>query len=300
MNELQNLIWTEKYRPSTLSEVILDPNRRSVIERSMEKNSMPSFIFYSSKPGTGKTSTAKAMINDLECDHLLINSSDERGIDVIRDKIKAFATALSSNGKQRCIFLDEADGLTKVAQDSLRNLMETYTDNCFFILSCNDVMKVIEPIRSRCLVLNFDTPPMEEVEKKVLEILDKEEYNAGDIYKLIKYHYPDIRSIIKTLQEGNLRGKELDTSECGMDAMLEAIKKKDLDYLYKTVYSGKFDIMVFNKWLFRHVFENATQYGFKKCSDIADKLADTEKSWNQGANLEVVFISNILRIMDLL
>ncbi|KKL86050.1 hypothetical protein LCGC14_1948620 [marine sediment metagenome] len=298
MNKLKDLIWIEKYRPSTLSDVILSDENRKIIENNIKGN-IHSFIFYSNKPGTGKTTTAKAIINDLGCDYLLINSSDERGIDVIRDKIKSFSISLSSSGTKRCIFLDEADGLTKIAQDSLRNLMEVHSDNCFFILSCNDLNKIIEPIQSRCIAVNFTNPNITEVEAKLTYILDKEELSINqDIDKFISKFYPDIRSMIKRLQEIRLGRKENDTED--YEDLFKIVKFKKFETIKKIVYSGELDILDFNKWLFEYIFSNLEKYGLEVTSKICNLLADTEKYSGFGVNLEVVFLANILEVSKLL
>ena len=135
LTPVQNAIYTEKYRPSSFDELIGD--HKDIIQKYLDKPmEMPSFIFYSNSPGTGKTSMAKVIVKALKCDSEVINSSDERGIDVIREKVSLFARSMSSNDKtKKCVFMDEADGMLKAAQDSLRNLMETYASNCFFIFS---------------------------------------------------------------------------------------------------------------------------------------------------------------------
>ena len=155
MTPLHRQIWTEAYRPQVFNDVIID--KKSLIENYLkEPNTIPSFLFSSAKPGTGKTTTAKIIAKTLKCDILSLNSSDERGIDTVRDKIKAFAESMSSlEGMKRCVFMDEADRSTSTAQDALKNIIETYSDNCFFIFTCNDISKITEPIRSRCVLINF-------------------------------------------------------------------------------------------------------------------------------------------------
>jgi replication factor C small subunit len=301
MTELENLIWTEKYRPQNFDDLIL-ANKASLLHQLKQSKMIPSFIFYSSNPGTGKTSTAKIIAKTLDCDLLLLNSSDERGIDVIRDKIKLFACSMSSTEGKRCIFLDEADGLTKPAQDSLRNIIETYCGNCFFIFSCNDISKIIEPIRSRCLNIDFERPDKASILIRLEEICDKEglKYTTEQLSEMVEYYYPDIRSMIMRLQQC-----QIDTSaplivKENFEDFWKAVKGKNVKYIYDKVYSGEFKIMDFNKWLFRYLYDNYDSFGYEKTAKISLALADTEKHWDLGANLEVIFLSNIMKIMGYL
>ena len=302
MSELTDAILTEKYRPASLDDLILEGKDK--LRKFLDSpKSLPSFIFYSSKPGTGKTSCAKAIINQLGCDYRIINSSDERGIDTIREQVVRFAMGLSSNGVKRCMFLDEADGLTSQAQNSLRNLMETYASNCFFIFSCNDVNKIIQPIRSRCQEINFENPNKEEILWKLTSICKKEdivEPYDGFIGELVDNWYPDIRSMIKTLQEIKQTGQNPMTVKEDFEMFLEAIEQQNKDYVIQATYSSKFDIMAWNKWYFRKVFNDSDKIGLEKCVAISELLADTEKNWQQGANLEIIFLANIFKLMTIL
>jgi len=302
MSELTNSILTEKYRPSSLEDLILEgkDKLKTYLESPM---SLPSFIFYSSKPGTGKTSCAKVIIKELDCDHIIINSSDERGIDTIRDKVTKFAMGLSSNGVKRCVFLDEADGLTSQAQNSLRNLMETYSSNCFFIFSCNDVTKVIQPIRSRCTEINFEKPDEEEIVGRLLKIAAAEELelpHTDFLNDLKEAYYPDIRSMVKTLQELQNTGKNPLNVKEDFELFLDSLEQKNIDYIIQATYSSQFDIMAWNKWYFGIVFAKAEEIGLEKCVAISELLADTEKNWQQGANLEIIFLANMFKLMKVL
>ncbi len=296
MTELTDQIWSEKFRPARLEDLILEGKDK--LKKFLDSpQSLPSFIFYSSRPGTGKTSCAKIIINMLDCDHLTINSSDERGIDTIRDKVNRFAMGLSSNSSKRCVFLDEADGLTSQAQNSLRNLMETYSKGCFFIFSCNDINKIIQPIRSRCTEINFENPPEREVVEFLQSICKKEDVDLSYIEGLVGYYYPDIRSMVKVLQECKLAGKSPVTLREDFELFLDALKQHNVDYIIQSIYSTNFNIIAWNKWYFKQVFQNSEQLGLEKCVAISELLADTEKNWNQGANLEIIFLANMFKLM---
>lgn len=302
MSELNDLIWVEKYRPQTFKDLILE-NKPLILNAIKNPKKIPSFIFYSSNAGTGKTSTAKIIINTLKCDFIIINSSDERGIDTIREKIKSFSRSLSSNSNmKRCVFLDEADGLTRQAQDSLRNLMETYSANCFFIFSCNDISKVIEPLRSRCISINFNRPDKNDILVRLEEICEKEKikYGIDELEKLVDTLYPDIRSMVLRLQQHNIDGQDINFDEEEFKVFFNEIKKKNIKLIYDKTYSGIFDIRAFNKWLFHYLFINYSNFNSDIIAKISQHLADTEKHWNLGANLELIFISNILNISNLI
>lgn len=299
MSELIDMLWVERYRPQSFEELILD-DKTKLCSFLDKPKSVPSFIFHSNKPGTGKTSTAKIVVTYLQADALMINSSDERGIDTIRDKIVSFARNLSSNpNSKRCVFLDEADGLTKQAQDSLRNLMEEYSDNCFFIFTANDVNKIIEPIRSRCQAINFEKPNKADIIARLEDVIVQNNIEC-DLIKLVDYYYPDMRKMIHVLQESSISGKPWAIASDRFEEFLKALKSKNVKYVFDTVYSGDFDFMGYNKWMFDKLFKDYTESSFEKYRVIAQKLADTEKAYNLGVNVEVVFIANMLDIMKVL
>jgi len=300
MSELTDLVFTEKFRPKSFDDLILE-KKELLFKYLANPKAMPSFIFYSPTPGTGKTSTAKLIAKQLDCDMLQLNASDERGIDIIRDKIKMYIQALTSKeGVKRLVFLDEADGLTPQALKSLKNMMEEYSDNAFFILSCNDISKIIDEIRSRCIEISFENIDRVEIYKKLEAICKNEEINleTPDLLQLIDNYYPDIRSMIKSLQTIKL-GEFVDEYE-SYEIFLKAIKQKNVNHIYTEVYTNNFNIMGFNKWFFKHLFDNYEKYGYDKASKISLTLAEIEKSWNLGTNLPIVFIANILKIGEIL
>lgn len=296
--DIKNLTWVEKYRPQKIEELILE-NKDNIKNFLNYPSIFPSFIFYSSKPGTGKTSTAKVIIKHLGCDFKIINSSDERGIDTIREEVNIYARSLSTDGKKRCIFMDEADGLTKPAQDSLRNLMETHCNNCFFIFSCNDISKIIEPIRSRCVLINFEKPNEDQIVKRLEYICQQEqlEYDINDLILLSDYYYPDIRSMVKTLQECKINGTPIIVNyENEFEKLIHCIQKGDINSIYTSIYQGETKLVNFNKYFFDYLRKNWQKYGLNKVSRIANLLADNEKAYNQNCNIEIVFTANFLEI----
>jgi len=191
------MLWVEKYRPQKFEEIIgLDPSIPS-----LALGKMPNFLFYG-PAGTGKTTTAKVIISQRKAHYLQMNASDERGIDAIRERVKQFAMTKSLDGNIKIILLDEADQLTPPAFASLRGIMDTYQKNCRFILTCNWVNKIIDPIKSRCVCKEFKKPKKDDIGNLLYRICELEgvEYNEKGIYNIVKTTYPDIRRAIKELE----------------------------------------------------------------------------------------------------
>ena len=199
----QHTLWIEKYRSQTLDQYIGNDTIKNRITDCINKNDIPHFIF-AGTAGTGKTTLAKIIVNNIKCDYIYLNASDENGIDVIREKVKIFASTATFQ-PLKIVILDEADFLTQPAQAALRNLMEEYSQTTRFVLTCNYIDKLIEPIQSRCEVHKLIPPSKGNVARHVcLNILEVENitYNVQDVASLINEYYPDIRSIIKYLQAG--------------------------------------------------------------------------------------------------
>jgi DNA polymerase III delta prime subunit len=202
----ENSLFVEKYRSKTLNEYVGNEQLKQIVAQYIEKNDLQNLLLYGT-PGTGKTTLAKLIVNNFSCDYLYINASDERGIDTIRDKVQGFASSASFK-PIKIIILDEADFLTIQAQASLRNIIETYSLTTRFILTCNYIERIIDPLQSRCQVLKITPPSKKEVAKHVAVILDKEEinYELEDLVLIVNKHYPDVRKILNTCQVNNVEG----------------------------------------------------------------------------------------------
>jgi len=197
----------EKYRPTSLEHFVGNEHIKKTISQYLDQNDIQNFIFYST-PGTGKTTLAKLIVNNFNCDYLYINASDERGIDTIRDKVQGFASSASFK-PIKIIILDEADFLTIQAQASLRNIIETYSLTTRFILTCNYLERIIDPLQSRCQVLKITPPSKKEVAQHISVILDKEDihYTLEDLVLVVNKHYPDVRKILNTCQVNTIDSK---------------------------------------------------------------------------------------------
>jgi len=213
MVNTENSLLVEKYRPNNLENYVGNENIKKSISKYLEQNDIQNLIFYG-PAGTGKTTLAKICVQNLNCDHLYINASDERGIETIRDKVQSFASVASFK-PLKVVILDEADFLTIQAQASLRNIIETFSRTTRFIMTCNFVERIIDPLQSRCHVLKIVPPTKKDVAKHLNWVLQQEsiEHNINDLVPLVNQYYPDLRKCINTIQLSTLDNKlQLDKS----------------------------------------------------------------------------------------
>ncbi len=203
----QHTIWTERYRPDNLDTYVGNVQVVEKIKKYIEDKDIPHLLFYG-KAGGGKTTLAKIIVNSIDCDYLYINASDERNIDLVRDKIKSFASSAGFK-PLKVVVLDEADFLNPTStQPALRNLMETFSLYCRFILTCNYVERIIEPLQSRCQAYNLAPPSKKDVALNMVNILRKENvtFTPEDLGIVVNASYPDIRKILNTLQQYSING----------------------------------------------------------------------------------------------
>jgi replication factor C small subunit len=190
----------EKYRPSTLENYVGNEHIKKSIQQYLNQGDIQHFIFQG-PAGTGKTTLAKIIVKNLDCDYLYINASDERGIETIRDKVSSFASTMSFK-PLKVVILDEADFLTIQAQASLRNVIESFSRTTRFIMTCNFVERIIDPLQSRCQVLKIVPPTKGEVAKHVAWVMNKEEtkFEVEDLKAIVNQYYPDLRKCLNTIQ----------------------------------------------------------------------------------------------------
>jgi DNA polymerase III delta prime subunit len=202
----ENTLWVEKYRPSTLNSYIGNSDVISKIQSFIDSNDVPHLLLCG-KAGTGKTTLAKIITNAINCDCLYINASDKGGVEFVRTDLIPFASSAGFNDL-KIVILDEADFITPNAQAALRNAMETFSKHCRFILTCNYVEKIIDPIQSRCQVFQITPPSKKDVAVRMVEILNEQgiEYAKEDLVLVVNNTYPDIRRAINSLQQQSNTG----------------------------------------------------------------------------------------------
>jgi replication factor C small subunit len=204
--EKDNSLWVEAYRPSKLEDYVGNEHLKTKVQTYIENGDVPHLLLYG-KAGTGKTTLAKLIVNSINCDFMIINASDENNVDTVRNKVKNFASTIGFKNI-KVIILDEFDYMTPNAQAILRNLMETFSKHCRFILTCNYVEKVIEPIQSRCQTFQIVPPTKKDVAIQISKILKSEDirFEPKDLVPIIDAGYPDIRKIINTCQLNSNKG----------------------------------------------------------------------------------------------
>ena len=193
-------LWVEKYRPQTLEGYVGNEVIKNKVSDYLNQGSIQNLLLHG-VAGTGKTTLAKLIANNLNCDLLYINASDERGIDTIREKIIPFASSLGF-GDVKIVILDEADYITPQAQATLRNTMESFSGNTRFILTCNYLERIISPLQSRCQTLEIKPPSRQDVAYRCVDICKEEKVDIDNIAlkTIVNAYYPDIRKTINTIQ----------------------------------------------------------------------------------------------------
>jgi len=261
---MSQLLWVETHRPQTIRDCILPERLKKPFQEYVNQKSIPNLLL-AGGPGVGKTTVAKAMCNEVGCDYLVINGSDESGIDTFRVKIKNYASSMSLAGGRKVIIIDEADYLNpNSTQPALRNAIEEFASNCSFIFTCNYKNRIIEPLHSRCAVVDFtlkngDKAKMaKEFFIRIKEILRSESVDFEDkvVAELIKKHFPDFRRVINELQRYSQFGK-IDSgvlaqiANVSISEIVKHMKEKDFGSLRKWVASGDYDANV----VFRQVYD---------------------------------------------
>ena len=234
------ILWVEKYRPQKIGDCILPSELKQTFQQFVDNGECPNLLL-SGSAGCGKTTVAKAMLEQLGCTYMMINGSEESGIDVLRNKIKNFASTVSMDGKRKYVILDEADYLNpQSTQPALRGFMEEFSKNCGFILTCNFRNRIIEPLHSRCSTVEFLIPTEERPKlagqfmKRVQTILKDEGINSNDkvVAKLIEKFFPDWRKVLNELQRYGASG-EIDAgilvniSENSVKELISFLKNKE-------------------------------------------------------------------------
>ena len=265
---MEQLLWTEKYRPKKIQDCILPERLKTPFQEYVNQGKIPNLLL-SGGAGVGKTTVAKAMCEEIGCDVMVINGSDESGIDTFRVKIKNFASSMSLAGGRKVIIIDEADYLNpNSTQPALRNAIEEFAGNCSFIFTCNFKNRIIDPLHSRCAVIDFQLKSNEKSQmaaqffKRIQQVLQSEnvEYDDKVIAELVKKHFPDFRRVINELQRYSQFGK-IDTGilaqivDVSINDIIKFIREKDFGAIRKWVASNDVDSTTFFRKLYDNLYE---------------------------------------------
>ena len=296
----KHTLFTEKYRPDTLEGYIGNDDFKSSLQQWIDTNDVPHLLLCGGA-GTGKTTAAKLIVNNINCDYVYINCSDENGIDTIRDKVKSFASAASFK-PQKVVIMDEADFLTINAQAALRNVIETFSLTTRFIFTCNYVERIIDPIQSRTIVFELIPPSMKDVAMKCIQILDVENitYSKPDVAGIVKQTYPDIRKSLNLLQssikDGVLEPSRIITNfNQTSDKIIELLKGqnvKNFTIIRQLVMDS--NVRDYNE-LYRVLFERADEFTNSAVATLI--IADYQYKSLMAPDKEITFCGCIAKLL---
>ena len=296
-----NTLLVEKYRPTVLQDYVGNEQVKDTIQKYLDQNDIQNFIFYG-PAGTGKTTLAKLIVKNLNCDHLYINASDENGIDTIREKVKGFASAASWNGI-KVVILDEADFITINGQAALRNVIETFSRSTRFILTCNFIERIIDPIQSRCQVLKIRPPSKLTIAHHLTDIMGKESisHDVKEVATIVNKNYPDVRKMLNTIQLSNQDGKlKIDESVLASnnytkEVLKELTQTKNWIKIRQIIAdSGVKDF----EELYRLLFEHISVYAKDKEGSVTIILNEHLFQANFRIDKEINIMSAIAKIIE--
>ena len=299
-------LWVEKYRPLSLDDFIGNELLKKKSAEYIKNNDLPHLLFFG-KAGGGKTTLAKLLTLNMNCDKLYVNASDENSVDDVRTKIKGFAGTVGFSDLKVAI-LDECDFLSMNAQAALRNLMETYSKTTRFILTCNYVERVASPIVSRCQVFELIPPSKKDVAKRLITILSKEgiKYNAEDVVFIVNSYYPDIRKMINTMQmqvgDGELKIDKKSITD--YDHKLKIINLlEDKNKTKKDTYKEIRQILADNAMsdftdMYHLLYNNIDDFAPGNTAPVILIISDMAYKSAFSVDKEINFISTIIQILD--
>ena len=300
---MSNTLWVEKYRPSSLDTYIGNEHLKSKVKVYLESGDLPHLLLFG-KAGTGKTTLAKLLVKNIECDYMYINASDENNVDTVRTKVKNFASTVGFRD-MKVIILDECDYITPNAQAALRNLMETFSKHCRFILTCNFVERIIDPIQSRCQSFQIVPPSKSDVAKHLHNILVKENVmdTMEDIKVLVDSGYPDIRRVINSAQRNVVNGKlKLDTSSIIQNdyklKLLKILETQDKKNAFKEIRQLLADNKITDfADLFRLLYDEVDGYGKGHVAECILIIARYELSDSQVVDKEINAMAMLIELL---
>jgi replication factor C small subunit len=299
----EHSLLVEKFRPQTLETFVGSETLKTQLQKFIDQNDLVNMLFYG-PAGSGKTTLAKLIVKNLDCDYLLINASDERGIETIRDKVSGFASTASFK-PLKVVILDEADFLTIQAQASLRNVIETFSRNTRFILTCNYVERIIDPLQSRCQTLKVIPPSKSDIAKHVAWIMEEEEisFELEDLKTVVNQFYPDLRKCLNTIQLSTQDSRlTIDkTVLVSSNYMVQVVKElKNPKPSWKSIRqiianSGSQDF----EELFRYLYDNASVYAEGSEGMVAIYLNEYSYQANFRIDKEINLMGLIAKLIEL-
>ena len=305
--ETPNTLWVEKYRPKKLEDYVGNDHLKQKIRDYIESGDVPHLLLFG-KAGTGKTTLAKLIVNSINCDFMILNASDENNVDTVRNKVKSFASTIGFKDI-KIVILDEFDYMTPQAQAILRNLMETFSKHCRFILTCNYVEKIIDPIQSRCQTFQIIPPTKKDVAVQINKILTEEriQFELKELVPIVDSSYPDIRKIINTCQLNSSKGiLKIDSSSIS-DAdvrvkIIDILKSKDdkrnrYVNLRQAVADSR--IQDFTE-LYTHLYEKVNDYAVGNTSAVIMILAQGQYKDAMIVDKEICFMATLIEINDVI
>jgi len=298
-----NVAWIIKHRPTCVKDVV--GSEAKLVQKFIDSGTIPHFLFYSRTPGTGKTSLSKAMIKDLDADYIELNSSMDRGIEIVREKIKQFISTMSSKpGVKKIVFMDEFDGNTKIAQQALKSMMEDFGKNAMFILTCNNIEKIIEPIQNRCEVITFGTADKGSIYEycENICVLENVKFTEEGLKKLIDIHYPSIRNVVGDLQK--FKAIDVEVTEAFVkksDEKFELLwtnlkNKKVLDVRREILEQG-YDEDLLLRFFFLQTYEDKTLSNIQIVK-LSKVLADINYKFSVGADKRIQIGAGVFDIFQ--
>ena len=306
MERLEHSLWVEKYRPTSLDTYIGNEHLKSKVSVYLESGDLPHLLLYG-KAGTGKTTLAKILVNNIECDYMYINASDENSVDTVRTKVRGFASTMGFKD-YKIIILDECDYITPNAQAALRNLMETFSKHCRFILTCNFVERIIDPIQSRCQSFQVIPPSKKEVAIHMTNIL-KEEGVASkmdDIAGLVNAGYPDIRRVINSCQRQVVDGMLVVDKQSLVEndykiKLLEIISKESKKDAFKSVRKLLANSQVTDfAELYKLMYDEVDSYGTGHIAECILIIAKYQLSDGQVVDKEINAMAMVIELLGVI
>jgi len=302
----EHTLFVEKYRPVSLENYIGNEHLKTKVSKYINTGDIPHLLLHG-KAGTGKTTLAKLLVSNIDCDQMYINASDTNSVDTVRNQIKVFASSVGFKDL-KVIILDECDFLTPNAQAALRNLMETFSKHCRFILTCNYVERIIDPIQSRCQSYQIIPPSKKEVAVHTSNILNTEgiTYDTNDIVTMVNSSYPDIRRIINSIQRNVVDNNLVVDTESMVQndyklQVLEILQTQNKKLAFKSLRQLLADSQVRDYAdLFRLLYDDIDSYGKGHIAEVILTIAKYELSDAQVVDKEINAMAMLIEILNII